>query len=174
MDALVGSCIESKLKRKGWLSILRNISISSSKMTYNVLHPNMAFQLEFSLDQKIWHEVDILNDILKLELFKISKNLEIYELLKLAKKIMKWPIIFCILKAISIHFLTLYIKEWIKFKSARSLWKNSVLKVIKIDQVMIIWSHTWENEGSSGGLVIFLHHQVSSTWKLLETFEVIC
>ena len=73
-------------EKKGWLSILRNISSFSSKVTYNVLHPTMAFLLEFSLDQKRWHEIDLLNDILKLEPFKISKNWESYELLKLEKK----------------------------------------------------------------------------------------
>ena len=51
--------------KKSWLSILRNISSFSSKMTYNVLYPNMAFHLEFTLDQKIWHEIYLLNDILK-------------------------------------------------------------------------------------------------------------
>ena len=85
MDAWAESYIESKLKKKSWLSILRNISSSYSKMTYNVLHPNMAFHLDFALDQKIWHEIDLLNDILGLEQFKISKNWESYELLKLAK-----------------------------------------------------------------------------------------
>ena len=85
MDAWAESCVESKLEKKCWLSILRNISSFSSKVTYNVLHPNMAFLLEFALDQKRWHEVDLLNDILKLEPFKISKNWEGYELLKLAK-----------------------------------------------------------------------------------------
>ena len=67
MDVWAESCNESKLGKRGWLSILRNISNSSSKMTYNVLLPNMDFHLEFALDQKIWHEVDLLNDILKLE-----------------------------------------------------------------------------------------------------------
>ena len=62
-------------------------------------------------------------------------------------KIMKWPIISCILKETSIHFLTLHIKEGIKFTSSISLWKNNGLKVIKIDQVMIIWSHIRKNEG---------------------------
>ena len=54
-------------------------------MTYNILYPNMAFHLEFSLDKKIWNEVDLLNDILKLESFKISQIWESYELLKLEK-----------------------------------------------------------------------------------------
>ena len=65
MDAWAESCIESKLKKKGWLSVLINISNSSSKMTYNLLHPKMAFHLEFALDQKRWNEVDLLNDILQ-------------------------------------------------------------------------------------------------------------
>ena len=86
MDAWAESYMETKLKKKSWLSILRKISNSSLKMTYNLLHPKMAFHLEFSLDQKIWNEVDLLNDILKLEPFKISKNWESYELLKLEKK----------------------------------------------------------------------------------------
>ena len=54
-------------------------------MTYNLLHPNMAFHLEFNLDQKRWNEVDLLNETLKLEPLKISKNLASYDLLKLAK-----------------------------------------------------------------------------------------
>ena len=79
------SCNESKLGKRSWLSILRNISSFSLKVTYNVLHPNMAFHLEFALGQKIWHGIDPLNDIFKLEPFKISKNWESYDLLKLAK-----------------------------------------------------------------------------------------
>ena len=86
---------------------------------------------------------------------------------------MKWPIIFCILKTISIRILSLHIKKGIKFKYSRSLWKKNGIKVIKIEQVMIIWNHTWKNGDSSRGLVIFLLHKVSSTWKLLGTFEVI-
>ena len=43
-------------------------------MAYNLLHPNMAFQLEFDFDQKRWNEVDLLNNILKFEPLKISKN----------------------------------------------------------------------------------------------------
>ena len=89
-------------------------------------------------------------------------------------KIMKWPIIFCILKATSIHFLTLHIKEGMKYTSLRSSWKKNGLKVINIDQVMTILSHIWKIGDSSGWLVIFLLHQVPSTWKLLGTFEVIC
>ena len=85
MDAWAESYMESKLKKKSWLSILRNISNSSLKMTYNLLHPNMAFHLEFSLDQKNMAWIDLFNDILKLGPFKISKNWESYELLKLAK-----------------------------------------------------------------------------------------
>ena len=50
MDTWDEICIESKLGEKGWLSILRNISSFTSKVTYNVLHPNMAFLLEFALD----------------------------------------------------------------------------------------------------------------------------
>ena len=126
-----------KIGEKGWLSILWNISIFSSKVTYNVLNPNMAFHLEFALYQKRWHEIELLNEILKLEPFKISNNLESYELLKLVK-IMKWPIIFCILRASSIHFLTLHIKEGINFTSSRSFRKKNGLKVIRIGQVMII------------------------------------
>ena len=38
------------------------------------------------MTKKRWHEVDLLNDILGLEPFKISKNWESYEFLKLAKK----------------------------------------------------------------------------------------
>ena len=73
MDAWAESYMESNLKEKSWLSILRNILNSSSKMTYNLLHPNMAFHLEFALDQNIWNEVDLLNDILKLKPLK-NKN----------------------------------------------------------------------------------------------------
>ena len=54
-------------------------------MTYNILYPIMAFHLEFSLDQNIWNEVDLLNDNLKFEPLKISKNWASYDLLKLAK-----------------------------------------------------------------------------------------
>ena len=43
-------------------------------MTYNRLYPNMAFHLEFALDQKRCNEVDLLNDILQFEPLKISKN----------------------------------------------------------------------------------------------------
>ena len=85
MDAWAESCIGSKLWKKGGLSILRNISNFSSKVMYNVLHPNMAFHFEFALGQKRWQEIYLLNDTLKLEPFKISKNWESYELLKLAK-----------------------------------------------------------------------------------------
>ena len=85
MNVWAGSFNELKLGKRGWLSILRNISSFSSKVTYNILHPNMAFLLEFALDQKRWNEIDLFKDILKLEPFKISKNWESYELLKLAK-----------------------------------------------------------------------------------------
>ena len=34
----------------------------------------MAFHLEFNLDQKIWNEVGLFNDILKFEPLKISKE----------------------------------------------------------------------------------------------------
>ena len=78
-------------------------------MTYNILHPNMAFNLEFALDQKRWNELDLLNDIMQFEPLKISKNWASYDLLKLAKN-MKWPLIFCILKETSIQFLTSHIK----------------------------------------------------------------
>ena len=54
-------------------------------MTYNVLHPNMAFHLEFALDQKIWNELDLLNDIFQFEPLKISQNWASYDLLKLSK-----------------------------------------------------------------------------------------
>ena len=54
-------------------------------MIYNLLLPNMALPLEFALDPKIWNEVDLLNDILKFEPLKISKNWASYDLLKLAK-----------------------------------------------------------------------------------------
>ena len=53
---------------------LEIFQVFSSKVTYNVLHPNMAFHLEFTLDQKRWNEIDLLNDILRLEPFKNSKN----------------------------------------------------------------------------------------------------
>ena len=54
-------------------------------MTYNLLHPNMAFHLEFAVDQKRWNEVDLLNDMVKVEPLKISKYWASYDLLKLAK-----------------------------------------------------------------------------------------
>ena len=79
------SCKESKLGKRSWLSMLIKFLSFSSKMTYNVLHPNMAVHLKFSLDQKRWHEVDILNVILRLETLKNYKNGKSYDLLKLAK-----------------------------------------------------------------------------------------
>ena len=63
------------------------------------------------------------------------------------QKIMKIPIIFCILKATSIHFITLHIKLDMKYTSLGSSWKKNGLKVIKIDQVMTIWSHIMKNWG---------------------------
>ena len=74
MDVWAESYNESNLGKRSWLSILRYISCFSSKETYNVLFSNMAFHLEFALDKKRWDEIDLLNDILKLEPFKISKN----------------------------------------------------------------------------------------------------
>ena len=85
MVAWAESCNESKLEKEVDFSYLENFYVFSSKMTCNVLHPNMAFHLKFSLDQKRWQEVDLLNGILKLEPFKISKNWESYDLLKLEK-----------------------------------------------------------------------------------------
>ena len=85
MDVWAENYMESKLKKKSWLSILRNISNSSLKMTHNLLHPNMAFHLEFSFDQKRWNEVNLLNDIVQIEPLKIPKNWASYDLLKLAK-----------------------------------------------------------------------------------------
>ena len=54
-------------------------------MTYNLLHSNMAFYLEFAFYQKRWNEVDLLNDTLQFEPLKISKKWASYDLLKLAK-----------------------------------------------------------------------------------------
>ena len=78
-------------------------------MTYNLLYPKMAFHLEFALDQKLWNGVDLLNDILKFEPLKISKNWENYDLVKFAKyHEMTYNLLH--LKASSIHFITLHIE----------------------------------------------------------------
>ena len=82
--------------------------------------------------------------------------------------IMKWPIIFCILKATSINFLTFHIKEGIKFTSSRSLWKSNGLKVIKISRYdhlkshMENWGFIWRTCNLSSSLSLFL---VTTPWN---------